>query len=480
MIVTIPPSASVLSGTSTICAGSSTNLSIAITGGVSPYTVVYSDGTTNITEASYTTGSAIAVSPITSTTYNLVSITDANGCVGTGLIGTSSVTVNPLPTITVTPINSSTCGGSDGQLAFTFTNVPDGTYTINYKDVSNVAQTLSGVTVNSNKALVTNLSASIFTDFQIISNGCTSALGVSQVLADPVLCASSFLVDNTGGNSNGSNMFMGDDPCSCNGNQVLNADGTVATPGTFSEVVTITGPANLFVRVKTITDAALNPFTLSDNRLTETPPGSGTYEITFNHTDRLGYSITEFEYASTAAEVAAGTYTLVTSGAPDFDPVTISNVCAYPRVICSPLASSLMTTDAPINLSVTELSKDVSFIGVTQFTINNSTVVTAFDPASTSVVVGNNIVVGIYDIEEGTGMGGTIATPAIPINVSGPGVCPISLPAKSIQVIAPPVAANTIPTMSQWGLIIFGLLILNMGIVLLYRRENLEDLFKRV
>ena len=93
-----PPSASVLSGAASICAGASTNLSVAITGGTSPFTVVYSDGSTNTTLTNYVSGTALSVSPSATTTYTLVSVTDANTFVGSGNSGSAAITVNPLVT----------------------------------------------------------------------------------------------------------------------------------------------------------------------------------------------------------------------------------------------------------------------------------------------------------------------------------------------------------------------------------------------
>jgi hypothetical protein len=93
-----PPTASVLSGTASICAGASTNLSVAITGGTSPFTVVYSDGSSNTTLTNYVSGTAISVSPSSTTTYTLVSVADANTFVGSGNSGSAAVTVNPLVT----------------------------------------------------------------------------------------------------------------------------------------------------------------------------------------------------------------------------------------------------------------------------------------------------------------------------------------------------------------------------------------------
>ena len=94
------PTASVLNvnGVSTVCRGTSANLVVTITGGTSPYTVVYSDGTNNYMVNSYTSGTDIPVSPTVNTTYSLVSVTDAGANVGTGNIGTPTITVTDPPT----------------------------------------------------------------------------------------------------------------------------------------------------------------------------------------------------------------------------------------------------------------------------------------------------------------------------------------------------------------------------------------------
>lgn len=86
--------AAVISGTASICSGSSTNLQIAITGGTSPYTVVYTSGSAS----SYTSSSNISVSPSSTTTYTITSVTDANGCVGIGNSGSAVVTLTTTTT----------------------------------------------------------------------------------------------------------------------------------------------------------------------------------------------------------------------------------------------------------------------------------------------------------------------------------------------------------------------------------------------
>ncbi|RZJ63381.1 MAG: T9SS type A sorting domain-containing protein, partial [Flavobacterium sp.] len=90
------PTASVITGGSTICAGENTQFSVSVTGGTSPFTVVYSDGTSQFTLSGYVSGTVVTVNPTTTTTYSIVSVTDANSLAGTNNSGSVLVTVNQL------------------------------------------------------------------------------------------------------------------------------------------------------------------------------------------------------------------------------------------------------------------------------------------------------------------------------------------------------------------------------------------------
>jgi hypothetical protein len=113
-------SAAVISGTTSICSGS-TNLSVAITGGSSPFTVIYTDGTSNFTVNNYSSGSAISVAPTTTTTYSLVSVTSTGGCAGTGNTGSAVVTKNSASTAAVISGSATTCSGSTNNLQVAIT-----------------------------------------------------------------------------------------------------------------------------------------------------------------------------------------------------------------------------------------------------------------------------------------------------------------------------------------------------------------------
>jgi len=123
-IPTCPSYTATIAGTTTICTGGSANLTVTISGGNDPYTVVYTDGMGNTaTVTNYASGSNIAVSPASTSTYTLVSVTDDDGCTATNA-GSAVITVvaDPTaPTLNVaTPTNGSTvCVGQDVSATIT-------------------------------------------------------------------------------------------------------------------------------------------------------------------------------------------------------------------------------------------------------------------------------------------------------------------------------------------------------------------------
>lgn len=85
----------VISSNTTICNGSSANITLDFTG-VSPWDVIYSDGTQNDTLTDLVNNQEIyTVNPATTTTYSLVSVSDANCSVAA--TGNVVITVNYAP-----------------------------------------------------------------------------------------------------------------------------------------------------------------------------------------------------------------------------------------------------------------------------------------------------------------------------------------------------------------------------------------------
>lgn len=104
-----------------VCANTVSTFSVNITGGISPFTLVYSNGTTNTTYNNYTSGTPIQVSPSVTTNYTIVSVTGANGCAGVGNTGTATINVVAAPAITAQPQSVSACDAGNASFSVTAT-----------------------------------------------------------------------------------------------------------------------------------------------------------------------------------------------------------------------------------------------------------------------------------------------------------------------------------------------------------------------
>ena len=104
-----------ISGTTSICSGTSATLNFQFTG-TGPFTVVYSDGTNQYTLNNLSNGATQSVSPTTTTTYTLVSMSDAN-CSGS-VSGSAVVTVNSPP---VASAETYSCDNTNENYTVTFT-----------------------------------------------------------------------------------------------------------------------------------------------------------------------------------------------------------------------------------------------------------------------------------------------------------------------------------------------------------------------
>ena len=326
--------ASVLSGTTTICSGNSTNLVVTITGGTGPFTVVYSDGSTNLTVNNYASGSNISVSPASTKTYTLVSVTDANGCTSAGLSGSAVVTVNQSATSSVLSGSATICSGSSTNLVVTITG-GTGPFTVVYNDGS------TNSTVN-NYASGANISVSPVanTTYTLVSvtdaNGCASAgLSGSAIITVNTAVTPSVIISANSGSTicsgtsvtftaaptnggasptyqwkkNGSNVGAGGasytDAALANGDQitvVMTSSLTCVTSATAtSNTITMTVNTVTFTDVKT--DITCNG--LTDGTITVTAfGGSGSY--TYSKDNGVTFQASNF-----FSGLAAATYKIV-------------------------------------------------------------------------------------------------------------------------------------------------------------------------
>ncbi|WP_375433668.1 cellulose binding domain-containing protein [uncultured Hymenobacter sp.] len=131
----------VLSGTATICAGTSAPLTIHLTG-AAPWQISYAANggpaiplTVNAAGVDANGNYTFVVRPTANTTYSLVTLTDGN-CTGTTLTGTATVTVNTRPELAapVVPTATAAYGQRTASVAFaaaaTGTPAPVVTYSV--------------------------------------------------------------------------------------------------------------------------------------------------------------------------------------------------------------------------------------------------------------------------------------------------------------------------------------------------------------
>ncbi len=168
------PTAS-LSGTQTVCSGVSANLTISLTG-TSPYQIVWTNGTTpqtltGITGSSYT----FSVTPISNTTYSLVSI--QNSCTGT-VSGQAIVTLATSPTATLSGTQT-ICGVGSASLSIAFTGT--GPWNVSYTD-GTTPNAVNGLTSSPYVFSVTPSSSVTFTLLSVANPYCSSGLVSGQAI----------------------------------------------------------------------------------------------------------------------------------------------------------------------------------------------------------------------------------------------------------------------------------------------------------
>jgi len=175
--VSSPPSAT-MSGSTSICAGDSTTLTINLLSSVTPYIITYTDGVTpttigGITSTTYT----VVVSPSVSTTYTLTNITDVGVCPG-NVLGNAIITV--LPTASATLSGDQTiCAGSTANLSLSL--VGSAPWDVVYSNGTNNI-TLNGITANSFSISVTPTASATYSLVSVSGGNCPGTINGSPVV----------------------------------------------------------------------------------------------------------------------------------------------------------------------------------------------------------------------------------------------------------------------------------------------------------
>ncbi len=180
----------VVSGTNPICYGQSSELFFPVFSGTAPFNLDWIDdnggsGTHNVDAAGniLSTGLPLPVSPLSTTTYSIISVADDKGCVSS-LNESATLVVNELPIVTVTG-NAEICDGDVTQLYFNFSS-GSGPWTVDYT-VNGNPQVLPP-TINSFDSLAINPNISSVYSFNSVSdaNCSNSANDVITISVNPL------------------------------------------------------------------------------------------------------------------------------------------------------------------------------------------------------------------------------------------------------------------------------------------------------
>ena len=335
-------------------------------------------GATTSPQSITVSGNAFTLTGLKAGTYSAFSVTSA-GCTGT--VATSKILTDPAaPTLTVgTSTNPTTCGGANGSIPFTSTNLPNGTYSLSFTATGAGATTSpQSITVLSNAFTLTGLKAGTYSAFSVTNVGCTGTAATSKVLADPAtptLTVGTSVNPSTCGGANGSIPFTSTNLPNGTYSLSFTATGTGAT--TSPQSVTVSGNAFSLTGLKAgtysnfslttlagCTGTVATPKTLTDPTAPTLTAGTATNPTTCGGTGSIAF---------TSTNLPNGTYSLSFTGTGSPKNVTVSaNTFTLSGLTAGTYSNFFLTTAAGCTGTV-------------------ATPKTLADPASPTLVAGTSV-----------------------------------------------------------------------------------------
>ncbi|AYQ33760.1 GEVED domain-containing protein [Runella sp. SP2] len=174
------PTAHTVTGGGSFCSGG-TGVAVGLSGSQTGVSYQLKRDNTNVGAAITGTGNALAFGNQTVAGSYTVWATPS-GCTATAMTGSVSVSVTANPTLVAgVAVNATTCGGANGSIPFTTTNVPNGNYQLSYTG----AGSPKTVTVSNNAFSLTGLSVGTYSNFSMAVNGCTASDATSKTVNNP-------------------------------------------------------------------------------------------------------------------------------------------------------------------------------------------------------------------------------------------------------------------------------------------------------
>jgi hypothetical protein len=240
-----------LVGGGTVCAGSSSTIAVNIVGGVSPYSLTYTDGTSEFTRTSYSSNGPISVTVGSGDTFfQLVNLMDAAGCVAPVNDGTADFTVLESGFANDTTLVACDNDG-DGVSLFNLTSastvILNGiTGTVSYFRDEQLTQAITTAQASSYSSTASTVYARVVRSPQ----GCIdtarvflemSSLQVGAEIVDSVCVGKPFQLTASSGGGTGNATFSWNGPNGFNSTQaspVISTSATTAMSGNYIVVVT--------------------------------------------------------------------------------------------------------------------------------------------------------------------------------------------------------------------------------------------------
>jgi len=191
--------ASIISSDAEICEGETVDIIVSLTG-TADWTVYYSDGSSPYSEAASSSPLTIPVSPLTTTTYTLDSVSDNNG---TGiLVGNTDVvvTVNPLPTVGLTNNTTGNEACEGDEVVFEASGGANYNFMVNDTSVQNSSSATYSTTslaVGSNEVYVVVTNTHGCTDSSSVTTISIIEVPEPVISGDDVVCEESETIYST-------------------------------------------------------------------------------------------------------------------------------------------------------------------------------------------------------------------------------------------------------------------------------------------
>ena len=268
VIVYPRPVAGNITGASQVCVGLTNTLSSNATGGSGGYTISW---LSSLTAKGIINSTGILTGVESGTTNISYSVTDIKGCVSPSS-ASYPVSVNGLPTASLTNLNTTICNGS--IVAITGTLVATGNWTLTYSNGTRI----SGNGNSSIELDVTPTTSTIYNITSLEDSKCTSTSlsGTASVTVNPIpnapiissntpICEGATLTFNTANVSGGTFSWTGVNGFSSSLQNPIITTATTAASGNYSATVTVLGCTSPSSTISATVNAIPNAPTITSN-----------------------------------------------------------------------------------------------------------------------------------------------------------------------------------------------------------------------